>query len=228
MSPSSRDRDPDAGRHEHLVGADHQRLGEDGDEPPGDRRHRLRTRQVRAEQHELVAAEAGEQVAGSQRVPQPLRDGHEQVVTRGVTEAVVDQLEVVEVDEEHGRLPSAGVVVGGKMSGDALAEAGPVEQPGHHVVRGLVAETVAERLPLGDVLELSDREHRTAVVVLHRRHRQRDPHRLAVGAQRAGSRCGSRRWRRRRSACRSAPTACASSGCVISTRRTPSREPRSR
>ena len=66
--------------------------------------------------------------------------------------------------------------------GDALGEAGPVEQSGHRVVRGLVLQAVAERTALADVLDLADREHRVAVVVEHGRHRDRHPHGLAVAA----------------------------------------------
>ena len=46
------------------------------------RRHRLDAREVVAEHHELVAAEAGEHVAGPNRVPEPLRDGDERARRR--------------------------------------------------------------------------------------------------------------------------------------------------
>jgi hypothetical protein len=55
------------------------------------------------EQHgELVAAEPGDGVAGAGRAGDPLRDAHEQLVTGGVAEAVVDRLEVVQVEEDDG------------------------------------------------------------------------------------------------------------------------------
>ena len=62
---------------------------------------RLDAREVVAEHHELVAAEARDDVAGPDRVPEPLRDGHDELVAERVPEAVVDELEVVEVDEQH-------------------------------------------------------------------------------------------------------------------------------
>jgi hypothetical protein len=56
---------------------------------------------ARAPDHdrELVAAEAGDDVAGSQQAPHPLGQHHEQAIARPVAEGVVDQLEVVQIDE---------------------------------------------------------------------------------------------------------------------------------
>ena len=50
---------------------------------------------------ELVAAEAGDDVVGAQHAAQPLGHGDEQPVAGAVPERVVDELEVVEVDEQH-------------------------------------------------------------------------------------------------------------------------------
>ena len=54
------------------------------------------------EQHgELVTAETGDQVVGAHAALESRGDGDEQLVTDVVAEAVVDELEVVEVDEQH-------------------------------------------------------------------------------------------------------------------------------
>ena len=66
------------------------RLGED----PGRSRH---------QQEELVAAVAADDVAGSGGAAQALGDGGEQLVAGLVAEAVVHELEVVEIDVEDGR-----------------------------------------------------------------------------------------------------------------------------
>ena len=58
--------------------------------------------QVLAQDHELVAAEAGNRVSWTQRGAQPLCQRDEQVVSYAVTKAVVDDLEVVEVAEQDG------------------------------------------------------------------------------------------------------------------------------
>ena len=53
------------------------------------------------QQRELVATEAGDGVAGPDHRREPGGDRDQQLVAAGVAEAVVDQLEVVEVHEEH-------------------------------------------------------------------------------------------------------------------------------
>ena len=57
--------------------------------------------QVLAQQHELVAAEARRRVARPQHAAQPLGDRQQELVAGRVARAVVDDLEVVEVEEEH-------------------------------------------------------------------------------------------------------------------------------
>ena len=56
---------------------------------------------------ELVAAQAGDHVLGPQARAQARGDRDQQLVAGGVAEAVVDRLEVVEVDEQHGSSPRA-------------------------------------------------------------------------------------------------------------------------
>ena len=63
---------------------------------------------VLADDDELVAAEAGDQVAGAHGGAQPVGHLDEQLVAGGVAERVVDDLEVVEVEEEAGQAAGAG------------------------------------------------------------------------------------------------------------------------
>ena len=134
------------------------RFGDRGEEPLGECRDRLDAREVVAEHHELVAAEARDDVAGPDRMPEPLRDGDDELVAERVAEAVVDDLEVVEVDEQH--RDHAVPLPPRECQRDAFGEARPVREPGHGVVRGLVGEAVGERLAIGDVFELADLVHR--------------------------------------------------------------------
>ena len=53
-----------------------------------------------AEHDEFVAAEAGQGVARPQRRSESARHGQQHVVTGGVAEAVVDDLEPIDVDEQ--------------------------------------------------------------------------------------------------------------------------------
>ena len=96
---------------------------------------------------ELVAAEAGDHVAGAHAGAQALRDRDQQLVPDGVAERVVDRLEVVDVDEQHRQLRA--------RAGERVAHAGDeqraVRQVGQRVVEGLVAQLLLE------VLERPDR-----------------------------------------------------------------------
>ena len=73
------------------------------------------------EDRELVATETRDEIARSQRVAQALRCTGEELVACGVAEAVVDRLEVVEV-EEHER--------GGAVRGESKLELGHQVAPG--------------------------------------------------------------------------------------------------
>ena len=55
------------------------------------------------EDGELIPAEPGRRVPSPQAVAQPAGHFDQEGVSGGVTEAVVHQLEVVEVEEEHGQ-----------------------------------------------------------------------------------------------------------------------------
>ena len=57
--------------------------------------------QVFADHHKLVPAEAGHRVQGAQRIHQAPADPDEQLVPRGVPQGIVDQLEAVDVQEQH-------------------------------------------------------------------------------------------------------------------------------
>src|SRR4051812_31469403 len=108
------------------------------------------------EQHgELVAAEARGRVAGADARGEALADLEQDLVAGGVAEAVVDRLEVVEVDEDDRQ---ADVVAAG--AGDAVAHAlgeqRAVREAGDRVVEGLMGELLLERLALGHVAAVED------------------------------------------------------------------------
>src|SRR4029079_11212572 len=103
------------------------------------------------EDRELVAAEAGERVAGTDAALEAPGDFDEELVAREVAQAVVDDLEAVHVDEEDGE-----AVVGPPgREADRLAEAveeeGAVGKAGQGIVEGVVDELLLEGLALGDV-----------------------------------------------------------------------------
>ena len=107
--------------------------------------HRVGTRQQRSE---LVAAQPRQDAPGAQG---PLRQpGHglQRLVACPVAEAVVDQLEVVEVEDQHRPVRTAGA---GQVRRQALLEAAAVDQAGDRVVVGEVAQLGLEALSLGYV-----------------------------------------------------------------------------
>ena len=107
---------------------------------------------VLADDDELVAAEAGDEVARAHGRAQPARDLDEQLVAGRVAEGVVDDLEVVQVEEEAGQAAGARP----EPLGHVLGEQRAVGQPGQRVVVGLVGELGLEGQPVGDVLDRAD------------------------------------------------------------------------
>ena len=91
---------PMLARDEVLDPVDREGLGEGGGDPVGDRDRLLLVGEAVDQDAELVAAEAGDDVAGAQVGAQARGDRAQQLVAGVVAEAVVDQLEVVEVEEE--------------------------------------------------------------------------------------------------------------------------------
>ncbi len=146
--------DADAAPDRDLLALDRERDLQRVDHALRDGEGTLQLDLVRQEDSELVAAEPGRQVVRSDAAADPVRDRGEEPVAGRVAERVVDDLEVVEVEEEHDRaepLPR-----GDELLLDALGEEGAVGQPGERVVIGLVPELLLEPRQLGErLLELA-------------------------------------------------------------------------
>ena len=106
-------------------------------DPLGDPGRAALVPDVLGEHGELVAAEARDRVSGAQRLLDPGGHGGEQLVAGGVAEAVVDELELVEVEEEH---RDRGLAPAGDREGvlEPVEEEVAVGQAGERVVEGLV------------------------------------------------------------------------------------------
>ena len=72
-----------------------------------------------------------------------------------VTERVVDNLEVVEVQEQHGERLAVLAPPPERVL-DAIAEQRPVREVGNRIVEGLIGELLLELLALGDVAQVDD------------------------------------------------------------------------
>ncbi len=121
-------------------------------DPFGDRQRLLLVGELLDQDPELVAAEAGDGVAGAEVRAQPRRDRPQQLVALVVAEAVVDQLEVVEVEEEdaHG---GSGVLGAGQRLVKGVDELGAVGKAGEGVVEDPVAKLVVGEAALDRVGE---------------------------------------------------------------------------
>ena len=114
----------------------------------------------------------------------------QQLVANRVAEAVIDRLEVVEIDEDHRELAVVAPAARERQR-QAILEQRPVGEAGELVVERLVAELVLERHALGDVAEVEqDPVDQWIADVVVRDHLDRSI--LAVGgaqphAQRAGA-----------------------------------------
>ena len=108
------------------------------------------------EQHaELVAAEAGGEIGLAQARAEAVCHRSEELVAGGMAESVVDGLEIVDIEEQHGQ--RTGCAAPGKRGRRVVDEPAPVGKAGERVVVGLVGQPRLEHPARGDVaLEQSD------------------------------------------------------------------------
>src|SRR6266481_5541757 len=95
-----------------------QGVGDTGRANPGDEIRRLVARQVGGDDHELVAAEAGQSVGKPDCAAKIVGDVSQQLVADVVAVGVIDELEAIEIDHEEG---GAGVVDLGLLNGGGEA-----------------------------------------------------------------------------------------------------------
>ena len=118
------------------------------------------------EQHgEFVAAQPRDSVRRPQTILETSCNFDQKPVSGRVTESVVHCLEVVEVDEEHGRR-SAAAHRSLKCVLDAIAEQHAVRKIRQRIMECLVSKLLLELLSLGDVMK--NRQNTCTPVVSHR------------------------------------------------------------
>jgi hypothetical protein len=105
-----------------------------------------------AQDSELIAAEPGHGVMGSDCRSDPQRRLSQSGIAGGMAEAVVDALEAVDVDEQDS---NASLSVPPALEGvlEAVVEERPVRQPGQVVVQGHVRELNLRALTLNRVAD---------------------------------------------------------------------------
>ena len=97
--------------------------------------------QALADDHELVATEPCDGVGSLQAPLDPPRDLDEQLVAGVVAQAVVDHLEAVDVEEQHGDLAGAPREAEESLA-EAVEEERAIRQTGQRIVERLVLESV--------------------------------------------------------------------------------------
>ncbi len=149
---------------------------------PGHGQGPLEVGQVLQQDHELVPAEPGHRVHGSDALLQGLAHGYQQFVPGLVPQGIVDGLELVQVQEEHGVLHARAAP--GPFQGPVqpVHEQGPVGLPGQLVVEGVLVQHLLGPPTRGDVLEDAVHVGDGAVLVEHGPGVERDPDDGAVPA----------------------------------------------
>lgn len=132
--------DADAGADEEFVVLGFEWGVEAGEQALGQLLGLFGVAQVRQEDDEFVAAEAGDGVVAAELVAEAGGDALEEDVADGVAEAVVDVFEAVEVEEQDGAFV-AFAFAGGEGLAQAAFEEDAVGQAGEGVVVGLVVES---------------------------------------------------------------------------------------
>ena len=150
-----RHRDADAGADFDQVIVDLVALAQVIDDPPREMGGFLVRSDVLLEHHEFVAAEPRHEILRAQHVAQPVGDGAQQLVAAGMTQGVVDLLELVEVDEQQ-RRQLLGVVRNRQQALDLVAEIDPVGKRGQFVVTRQMGDPGFGVAPFGDVFQQHD------------------------------------------------------------------------
>jgi hypothetical protein len=110
---------------------------------------------VLLEYDELVAAEARHKVFGTQHLAQPIGHGTQQFVARGVSQRIVDLLELIEIDEQQRGQPR-GALRDRQQPFHFVAEVDPVRQRRQFVIARQMADPGFRVAPFGDVFQQHD------------------------------------------------------------------------
>ena len=157
-----------AGGHENLAIEQLNGSGERFGNPFGDLEGLLLFRNLLAKDHEFVPAEARHRIARTHRRTQPLGDSFEELITGGMTHAVVHQLEAIEIEEYHRRVA---VNPTGATEGDfqTVHEEKTVGQGSERVVNGRMGKALSQLPAFCHILDLLNHVQRLSLVIAHAR-----------------------------------------------------------
>ena len=135
--------DADGGRHVEVLVGQHEGAGEAADHLLGKHLGLAAVDDAGHQEGELVAADAGHQIFGAHPAHQPIRHLPQQGVTGMVIHAVVDRLEVVEV--EHHQLLGVELAVLALVPHLAAPHPHPLQRVVHVGVEGLIVQARLEQ-----------------------------------------------------------------------------------
>ncbi|MGY4502613.1 hypothetical protein ACVWYH_006570 [Bradyrhizobium sp. GM24.11] len=104
VAVAGRQHDTDAGGADELAAFDQERFGEGRDETLGDFERIFRSCQIGHHQRELVAADTRDMLSRAGAALQAACDLDQDFVAGGMAEPVIDLLEAIEVEQQHGEL----------------------------------------------------------------------------------------------------------------------------
>ena len=113
----------------------------------------FRTVEIEKEDRELVASESGDDVLRTDEHGKPLGNHDQELVSRSMSEGVVDELESVEVDEEDRESVIGLEPEPLEESAKPIQEEGPIRELGEAVVESRVLNSLLDVKPFGDVVE---------------------------------------------------------------------------
>ncbi len=152
LDTGATDSHTDAGADAEQLTADRARLGKRGEDAQSDLLGFVGILDRTHQDRELVTGQARGDVVGAQDPAEAVGHVLQDTVAGGVTEAVVDELEAVEVDEQQRQ--ALGARRGRHGLADALQEQRAVGQLREGVVRSPVEQLVFEHLALADVTDV--------------------------------------------------------------------------
>ena len=102
-----------------------------------------------------AAAEPGDEILRTQHGAQPVRDRTQQLVAAGMTQGIVDLLELIEVDKQQCR-QLVGAMRNRQQAPDLVAEIDPVGQSREFVVTRQMRDSGFRCAPFGNVFQQHD------------------------------------------------------------------------
>lgn len=132
--------DADAGRREQLLAGDPHRFLQHADQAARGGDHVLRIIDIGDQDRELVTAEPRHGVVGAQGPADARADFLEQFVADQMTDAVVDDLEAVEVEEQHREQPRRIAPEARQRVSEAIEQQRAIRQAGERIVQGFVLQ----------------------------------------------------------------------------------------